>query len=83
MSLPQLSLRPIAALRDPLAIAGNAPDAYELESYSYAYAISGGKPPYTVIVLTGELPPDLALNGTAIPAGGVATITGNTAENPD
>lgn len=80
MSLPALSLRPV--LRDALQIVGNAPDTFEGESYGYAYAIVGGKPPYTVTVLSGALPPNLTLAGTSIPLNGTATLTGTVADNP-
>lgn len=80
MSHPRLSLKPNTT--DALVLLGNAPDGFEGDSYSYGYAVLGGRPPYTVTLLTGVLPPDLTLAGTAIPAGGLATISGTLAPNP-
>ena len=46
-----------------MQIAGDAPDTAPGIAYSYAYAISGGEPPYT-ITLIGSLPTGMALETT-------------------
>lgn len=47
----------------PVRIAGDAPNAEPGIAYSYAYAISGGEPPYT-IRLIGSLPTGMTLETT-------------------
>lgn len=59
-------LRPITAVADELVITGNAPDTTCGASYSFTYGITGGTPPYTWSLQSGQLPEGLSLSGGTI-----------------
>lgn len=62
---------------DELAIVGDAPDTNTSTSqpeYLYAYTISGGTQPYSVVVSAGTPPPGLSLSTSGVWGGRATTI---------
>lgn len=71
-----------ATRRAPLAISGDAPDGPLGLTVAYDYQISGGRPPYTVTVISGSLPPGLTLE-TPVTTGrdtGIVRLSGTLTE---
>jgi len=66
---------PLAARRKALQLSGDAPNGFEGDAYAYQYALTGGKGPYAVTVISGELPGGVTVSPT-VPDGGRPQLTG-------
>jgi len=72
---------PSTARRAALQLAGDAPDGVEGEPYTFQYALTGGRGPYTVTVVDGTLPSGLTITPT-VQEGGRPTLTGTLPQVP-
>ena len=66
----------LATQREDLVLSGDAPDGFWGDTYSYTYNITGGRPPYTITLESGALPPVLVFSPAVAtgPATGSWTI---------